>query len=180
MPAFTLEALTVETTNSSSLAVIKNYNKMIDNILNPPVQERTVTVETAFSYGTKGKVINHSNLEESTKKEWKKLTAILHEQDAISPKFHLALKEIGKENNLVAIEEDIRQKAISRLEALGTTEALQMVNILKMVVKEMTVEERIMKQKLSDGFQESVSAILPTIGTKKTLAQLIAEKKAGK
>ena len=173
LPGFTLDSLTLETKNSSSLDVIKNYITALQLILDPPAVDHSATVYSTF---TKGKVINHTNLTEDIKTVYKRQVSALYEGDHISVKFYNILREIGKANGLVALDKQIRDKIIAKLESIP--EATGLIATLKTTEQNMTVEERIFKQKMIDGFEDTISVNMPTLGTKRSLKEILAEKKA--
>lgn len=170
LPRFALSSISFEVEYSSTTNMLENYIKACKDILHPPVEDKIsisdIDIPSLHSPATQ-KV---KSLSTEDKKSIKTLTLEVASDALCNVKLGNVLKLLNDGNTIISIAPELRAKIINRLETLATPSSLLLVNFLNKYNP--TTEFLSEIDRASDDFAITKA--------KKTLAEILADRKAAK
>lgn len=166
-PHFSLSSIKENVEFSTTANLLENYIKVCREIINPPREESTSTVTIINSDIKPVKVAKQKSLTPEIRNEAKTLVSVLASDVLMTPKLLNILKLVVQKENLITLDNTLRNKIIERISLFETNEATRFISILSSFAREGGIE----LDRVSDDF-----AITKT---KKSLAEILASKKKG-
>ena len=170
-----LSLASTSTEYSQPTQLIINYIQVCTASTLPTLHE-DMEISRAKNLAKIGKVSKLS-VESSTRKEVKNLITGLIGEGVLSSKVITILKLVSQGDNLVTLNDSLRDKLVDKLKTVESDRATRLASILSSSSKSLTSAEQAFKQEY-DSALDTLTSDLPAYRVRKSLKEILAEKNA--
>ena len=170
-----LSLASTSTEYSQPTQLIINYIQVCTASTLPTLFE-DMEISRAKNLAKIGKVSKLS-VESSTRKEIKNLITGLIGEGILSSKVITILKLVSQGDNLVTLNDSLRDKLVDKLKTVESDRATRLASILSSSSKSLTSAEQAFKQEY-DSALDTFTSDLPAYKVRKSLKEILAEKNA--
>lgn len=168
-----LSLASTSTEYSQPTQLIINYIQVCTASTLPTLFE-DMEISRAKNLAKIGKVSKLS-VESSTRKEIKNLITGLIGEGVLSPKVITILKLVSQGDNLVTLNDSLRDKLVDKLKTVESDRATRLSVILESSVKNLSSAEQAFKQEYDEELN-TLTSDLPAYKVRKSLKEILAEK----
>lgn len=172
-PKISLSSTSTEYSQPTEL--LNNYIEVCTASTLPTLFE-DMEISRAKNLAKIGKVSKLS-VESSTRKEIKNLITGLIGEGVLSSKVITILKLVSQGDNLVTLNDSLRDKLVDKLKTVESDRATRLASILSSSSKSLTSAEQAFKQEY-DSALDTFTSDLPDYKVRKSLKEILAEKNA--